>query len=357
MVEAAGDCHCANFGGFATPERRLVFDINDFDETSVAPWEWDVKRLATSFAVATLGVLPRLGRRELAESVARRYRETMAEIADQPVLEAWYHTLHLDEAGAAKKVGIPARAIAAVGNALIHPLHQKSSLNNTGGDHPRIIDDPHHEVYHPDPKKAADFRAKVKGMLKEYAHSLTPALQVLLQRYRLVDAAYKVVGVGSVGTRCGVLLMMSGNGRSLYLQFKEATRSVLEPHAGLNSCPNHGQRVVYGQRLLQGASDMLLGWSTWGTHRNVYLRQLRDANIKLDVEEMSARNLQRYAEGCGEVLARAHSRSADAVVLSAYLGGSPTFDEAIGAFAEAYARQTESDQDALKKAIKNKRLP
>jgi uncharacterized protein (DUF2252 family) len=356
MVQACGDCHCLNFGGFATPERRLVFDINDFDETAVAPWEWDVKRLATSFVVAALDTLGKEERLELAGSVARRYRETMAEIAEQPVLEAWYHGFDMEVEGAAKKVGVAARMVRKADATRIHPLGLPS-LDHSGGARPRIKDDRAGGVYHPEAEDAAKFDANVRKALADYAKSLTPARRVLLQRYRLADAAYKVVGVGSVGTRCGILLMVSGDGETFYLQFKEATHSVLEPYAGSSAYANCGERVVRGQRLLQGASDMLLGFGKWGPHCHVYLRQLRDAKIKPEVDGMSPRSFRRYAETCGEVLARAHARSSDAVVLAAYLGQSTAFDEAIMAFAASYARQTEQDHDALLKAVKTGRLP
>jgi uncharacterized protein (DUF2252 family) len=356
VVQAAGDCHCLNFGGFATPERRLVFDINDFDETAVAPWEWDIKRLATSFVVAALDTLGRQARVELAEIVARSYRETMAAIADEPVLEAWYLALDLDAAGAAKSVGIPAQVVRKADTSLIHPLGLPS-LGHDGGATPRIKDDRKHGVYHPAADAHAAFDAAIKAALRGYAKSLTPERQALLRRYRLADAAYKVVGVGSVGTLCGILLMVSGDGEALYLQFKEATRSVFEAYTGNSPYRHHGERVVRGQRLLQAASDMLLGFATGPTGRHLYLRQLRDAKIKPAVDGMSPRNFQRYAASCGEVLARAHARTADAVVLSAYLGKSAAFDEAIGAFAGAYAKQTERDHESLQKAIKSGRLP
>ena len=356
MVQAAGDCHCLNFGGFATPERRLAFDINDFDETAVAPWEWDVKRLATSFVVATLDTLPKESRTELAEIVARRYRETMAEIAGQPVLEAWYRVLDLEADGSAERIGLSADLIRKADASRIHPVGLPS-LGHHGGAAPIIEDDREHGVYHPAPDAAAAFEAAVRAALVDYTATLSPARRTLLQRYRLADAAYKVVGVGAVGTLCGVLLMVSGDGEVLYLQFKEATRSVLEAHAGPSPYAHHGERVVRGQRLLQAASDMLLGFATGPTGRHLYLRQLRDAKIKPQLEGMSARGFRRYAATCGDVLARAHARTADAVVLSAYLGRSAAFDEAIGAFATAYARQTERDHEALLKAIRSGRLP
>jgi uncharacterized protein (DUF2252 family) len=355
VVQAAGDCHCLNFGGFATAERRLAFDINDFDETAVAPWEWDLKRLAASFVVAALDTLGKEARIELAEIVARSYRETMAEIADRPVLEAWYLALNLDEAGVARQVGIAPQVVRKADSSLIHPLGLPS-LGHDGKAKPSIQDDRPHGVYHPAPEAAAAFDAAIKAALKGYAKTLTPERQTLLHRYQLADAAYKVVGVGAVGTLCGVLLMVSGDGEALYLQFKEATRSVLEAHAGQSPYKHHGERVVRGQRLLQAAGDILLGFATGPTGRHLYLRQLRDAKIKPAVDGMSPRNFQRYAATCGEVLARAHARTADAVVLSAYLGKSTAFDEAIGSFAGAYAKQTERDHEALLKAIKSGRL-
>jgi uncharacterized protein (DUF2252 family) len=356
-VQAAGDCHCLNFGGFATPERRLAFDINDFDETAVAPWEWDVKRLAASFVVATLNVMAKDARSELAQIVARSYRATMAEVAAEPVLAAWYRALTLDDLNTAEETGISPRALRKADAARAHPVEIAAIGHRGAATAPHIEDSPDRTVYHPAPADAAAFRAAVDAAMVDYAESLTPERRTLLQRYRLADAAYKVVGVGAVGTLCGVLLMVSGDGETLYLQFKEATRSVLEAYAGASPYAHHGERVVRGQRLLQAASDMLLGFATGPTGRHLYVRQLRDAKIKPQLEIMTPRNFRRYAATCGEVLARAHARTADAVVLSAYLGRSAAFDEAIGAFATAYAKQAERDHEALLKALKNGRLP
>lgn len=354
VVQAAGDCHCLNFGGFATPERRLVFDINDFDETAVAPWEWDVKRLAASFVVATLDVLAKEDRLALAQIVARRYRETLAELAALPVLDAWYRGLVLDDPDLAADIGVGAQALRKAQGFLTHAAI--ISVGHKAGPEPRIEDAPP-LVYHPPAEEAATFRAYVERMLVDYRASLVPERRTLLERYRLADAAYKVVGVGSVGTLCGVLLMVSGNGEVLNLQFKEATRSVLEDHAGASPYAHHGERVVRGQRLVQAASDLLLGFTTGPTGRHLYVRQLRDAKIKPQLETMTGHHFRHYAAACGEVLARAHARTADAVVLSAYLGKSETFDQAIGLFAQAYVRQTESDHARLVRAIKEGRVP
>ncbi|MFI4998954.1 MAG: DUF2252 domain-containing protein [Reyranellales bacterium] len=355
VVQAAGDCHCLNFGGFATPERRLAFDINDFDETAIAPWEWDLKRLAASFAVATRDQLDKAARAALAAIVARAYRETMAKVAGMPVLDAWYRALTIDNEDEAEALGIGARDLRKADNVLKHAA-LLISIKHSGGATPHIEDEPP-LVYHPSPADAPAFQAAVAAMLADYSASLIPERRTLLERYRLADAAYKVVGVGAVGTLCGVLLMVSGDGEALYLQFKEATRSVLEAHAGPSPYAHHGERVVRGQRLLQAAGDILLGFATGPTGRHIYARQLRDAKIKPQLETMSPKNFRRYAATCGEVLARAHSRTADAVVLSAYLGKGTSFDEAIGAFALAYARQTEIDYAALLEAVKSGRLP
>jgi uncharacterized protein (DUF2252 family) len=353
-VQAGGDCHCLNFGGFATPERRLVFDINDFDETAVAPWEWDLKRLATSFVVATLDILGKEARRDLAQRVAMRYRETMALLAETPVLEAWYQGMAVDSAEAAQSIGIGSATLRKARGFLTHPA--VVTLSHRGGPEPRIEDEPP-LVYHPPASRRAAFLAGVEKMLDDYKASLTSAQRTLLDRYRFVDAAYKVVGVGSVGTLCGVLLMISGNGEALYLQFKEADASVLEAYAGASPYRHHGERVVRGQRLLQAASDMLLGYAKGPNGRDIYVRQLRDAKVKPTLETMTPRHFRRYAETCAEVLARAHARTADAVVLSAYLGKGTSFEDAIGTFAVDYAKQTEQDHASLQKAVKSGRLP
>src|SRR5580693_1482804 len=211
-VQAGGDCHCLNFGGFATPERRLVFDINDFDETAVAPWEWDLKRLATSFVVATLDILGKDARRDLAQRVAARYRGTMAELAATPVLDAWYEGMAMDTVDAAQSIGIGGATLRKARGFLTHPA--VVTITHRGGPEPRI-EDQLPLVYHPPASRRASFHAGIEKMLAEYKTSLTLSQRTLVERYRFVDAAYKVVGVGSVGTLCGVLLMVSGNGETL----------------------------------------------------------------------------------------------------------------------------------------------
>jgi uncharacterized protein (DUF2252 family) len=354
LVQAAGDCHCVNFGGFATPERRLSFDINDFDETAVGPWEWDVKRLAASFVVAT-SEFDKETRRDLAQTVARAYRETLAQIAATPILETWYRALALDDSRTAETIGLDPTLVHQAGNSLKH-RPTLITIEDSGGATPRLKDKPP-DLFHPPADEAADFRSAVETMLGHYKQSLVAERRILIERYRLVDATYKVVGVGSVGTLCVVMLMVSGNGETLRLQFKEAARSVLEPFGRPSPYANHGERVVRGQRLLQAAGDILLGFGVGPRGKDFYVRQLRDAKIKPVLDDLPVRNFGRYARTCGEVLARAHARSADAVVLSAYLGQGATFDEAIGQFAMAYGRQTESDHAALLRALETGRLP
>lgn len=356
MVQAAGDCHCLNFGGFATPERRLSFDLNDFDETSVAPWEWDVKRLATSFVVATLQDFDKATRLDLAQTVARAYRGQMAVLAQSPILETWYRVLELDNEKVVESIGLDRALARKAGRALKHrPV--LIDIAHSGGPDPRL-QDKLPELYHPRPAGAGEFRSGVEELLRQYTQSLIPERRVLIERYRLADAAYKVVGVGSVGTLCGVALMVSGDGETLQLQFKEADASVLEEAARRPSpYANHGERVVRGQRLLQAASDILLGFGVGPRGKALYVRQLRDAKVKPVLDNLPERNFRRFARTCGEVLARAHARTADALVLSAYLGKSTTFDEAIGQFALGYAKQTVSDHAALVSAIKSGRLP
>ena len=355
LVQAAGDCHCLNFGGFATPERRLSFDINDFDETAVSPWEWDVKRLATSVAVATLETFDKPARLDLAETVARAYREAISGIATAPVLETWYRVLSLDDTMVAASIGLDPTIIHEADRELKHrPV--LINIEDSGGTNPKLKDKLP-DLRHPTAAELPQFLHDVEAMLAHYKQSLIPERRILFERYRFADAAYKVVGVGSVGTLCGVALMVSGDGETLQLQFKQADASVLEAFNRPSPYANHGERVVRGQRLLQAASDILLGFGVGPRGRDFYIRQLRDAKIKPVLDDLPVRNFRRYARTCGEVLARAHARSTDAVVLSAYLGKSDTFEQAIGQFALAYARQTESDHDGLVRAIKAGRLP
>lgn len=359
-LQACGDCHLLNFGGFATPERKVVFDINDFDETAVSHWEWDVKRLAASFVLA--------GRangfdddqcNEAAWHAAQSYRRRMAGYAQMSILEAWYAALDLEElidSGDDETFKQYSHARVADADSLSAHAHELARLTYEHGETPRIADDPPLVYHQDDLRKHEAYRRVIEEAFERYRESLLPARRLLVERYRIVDVALKVVGVGSVGTECGIALLMSGNGDSLFLQYKEARASVLQAHGGFSPYPNQGQRVVAGQQVMQSASDLFLGWTEGDHGRHFYIRQLRDVKVKPVVEVMKPANLRHYARSCGWALARAHARSGDAVTLTGYLGKGEAFEDAITAFACAYAGQTERDHALLRKAIRSGRV-
>jgi uncharacterized protein (DUF2252 family) len=359
-LQACGDCHLLNFGGFATPERKVIFDINDFDETLVSFWEWDVKRLVASFVLA--GRANGFDDADCAEAAwyaAQTYRRRMAEYARMSVLEAWYAALDLEElidSGDDETFKQYSRERLAAADSLSTHAHDLAKLTYEHGETPRIIDNPPLIYHRDDIQKHREYHRMVEDMLSRYRHSLLPARRLLLDRYRVADVALKVVGIGSVGTECGIMLMMSGNGDSLFLQYKEARASVLEPYSG--ACPygNHGQRVVYGQQIMQSASDLFLGWTEGGNGRQFYIRQLRDVKVKPVIEAMKPGNLRHYARSCGWALARAHARSGDAVTLTGYMGKGESFEDAMTIFACTYADQTERDHALLRKAIRSGRI-
>jgi uncharacterized protein (DUF2252 family) len=355
-LQICGDCHLLNFGGFATAERQIIFDINDFDETSIAPWEWDVKRLAASFVIAgRANGFSATDCRQAAWQAAQSYREQMAAYSQLSVLEVWYDIFDLEQIIA----NLPDKQMKRFYTKKLKAASEQSAhekefarLAHMHGEPASIIDQPP-LIFHYGDARDKEFRTDVEATIAGYLHSLIPGRRLLLERYQLVDTAVKVVGVGSVGTRCGILLFMSGNGDPLFLQFKEARRSVLEAYAGASPFRHPGQRVVVGQRLMQAASDMFLGWTTTAgrVRRHYYLRQLSDAKIKPVVEVMKPANLIGYATLCGRALARAHARSGDAVVLVSYLGKSTAFEDAVTNFSVAYADQNERDHAALVTAV------
>jgi uncharacterized protein (DUF2252 family) len=358
---ADGDCHLMNFGGFATAERKVIFDLNDFDEASFAPWEWDVKRLVASFVVAgRSNGFEASDCREAAWLSAQSYRTRMAEYAEMPVLNAWNDSIDFKEMiETAPDREMKRFYSKKLSSASEQSAHEKefAKLTFSAGDMPRIVDQPP-LIYHYGSKRDDEIREIAKKSLVAYKKTLIPARRMLLDRFELVDYAVKVVGVGSVGTLCGILLLMSGNGDPLFLQFKEARQSVLEPYCGISPFGHAGQRVVAGQRAMQAASDIFLGWTT-GTGsrgRHFFLRQLSDAKIKPVVEVMKAVNLKSYAHACGRALARAHARSGDAAVLTGYMGTSTAFEDAFASFGEAYADQNEMDHAALLAAIRSGRI-
>lgn len=358
-VQACGDCHLLNFGTFATPERRLIFAINDFDETLPAPWEWDVKRLAASFMVA--------GRhndftaeeaREAAQACARSYRERMREFSKMRALDLWYFSIDAEalietvEDDIARQRGRKRIAKARDRDVLDEDFPELVTFEN--GAH-RIRDNPP-LIYHMQDEEASVIEARVREAFERYRATLAEDRRVLLDRYEFKDMAMKVVGVGSVGTRCAIMLLMGGADDPLFLQVKQANASVLEPYAGQSAYPNHGQRVVMGQRLMQSASDIFLGWVETDVGNHFYIRQLRDMKIKPLVELFGPGMMIQYAEACGWALACAHARSGDAAKISGYLGKKEDFDEAIADFSESYADQNEKDHKALVRAVQEGRL-
>jgi len=355
QVQACGDCHLLNFGGFATPERNILFDINDFDETSPAPWEWDVKRLVASFVLAARsnGLSDSDGR-DAAVACTRSYREHLRDYSQTSPLDVWYANVSSEDFLALlSDAGLKGRVRKRIEKA----AQQNGSeidfpqLAGMVGGQVRIHDNPP-LIFHPEEARAKGFRSWIEENLAAYRATLREDHRVLFDRYRPVDAAMKVVGIGSVGTRCAIVLMMSVANEPLFLQVKEAGRSVLEAYAGRNPYPHHGQRVVMGQRLMQPASDIFLGWITMKNGRQGYVRQLRDAKIKPMVETFDAEMLTVYGQACGWTLARAHAKAGDALTISGYLGSKDAFDEALGDFALAYADQAERDHAALKAAVR-----
>ncbi|HWT97008.1 MAG TPA: DUF2252 domain-containing protein [Terriglobales bacterium] len=354
-VQACGDCHLLNFGGFATPERNILFDINDFDETLPAPWEWDVKRLVASFVLAARSNgFPDETGRDAAITCARAYRKRLREYSQMSPLEIWYARItDQDMIGLTDDERIKQRIKDRVAKATAQDSSDLAYPQLAGmvGGQIRIHDAPP-LIFHPKEVSEDEFRSILEEGLLDYRKTLSDDRRELFDRYQLVDGAVKVVGIGSVGTACLVLLMMSSGNEPLFLQFKEARASVLEPYAGKSAYDHHGQRVVMGQRLTQPASDVFLGWVTGKHGRQGYMRQLRDAKIKPMVEVMDETMLTQYGKACGWVLARAHAKSGDPLMISGYLGKKDDFDEAMGDFALAYADQAERDHAALKAAVR-----
>jgi uncharacterized protein (DUF2252 family) len=348
-----------NFGGFATPEREVVFDINDFDETLPGPFEWDVKRLATSFVLAARWrEFGRGDARRAAETVVAAYREALARLADMSILETWYAKVSIEDAYA-EYAGAPAvlkqfrkTVQKAAQDTTEHVFHK---ITATDGDQPRISDQ-QPLLFHPDPSEL-DMERDVLPFFESYRATLSPDRKALFNRFRVVDVAYKVVGVGSVGTRCFVALFCGNQDDHLFLQVKEACPSVLEGLAGPSGFHNNGERVVTGQRLMQSASDIFLGWTRGMGDRDFYVRQLRDMKIHVNLEGYTPAHLEAYGHLCGRALARGHAKSGDASSISGYLGTTDAFDEAIADYAIAYADQVEKDHEAFRAAARAGRFP
>ena len=354
QVQACGDAHLMNFGVFATPERRIIFDINDLDETLPAPWEWDIKRLVASFVLAarSSGLSDSNGR-NAAFTCAQSYRRHMREFAAMDVMDIWYAriedsdflVLMTDEQRAIATRRI-AKAIAHSSSELVYP-----KLVDDAAGEPRIRDTPP-TLFHADEARHPGYMDMLMDALAKYRETLAEDRRVLFDRFRLVDAAVKVVGIGSVGTLCMVALFISIAGRPFFLQIKEANASVLEAYAGASAYNHHGQRVVMGQRLMQPASDLFLGWVTGPKGRHFYVRQLRDAKVTPLVETFDSEMLTIYARACGWALARAHAKAGDPWTINGYLGRSNFFEDAMEKFALSYADQAEQDHASLKAAVR-----
>jgi uncharacterized protein (DUF2252 family) len=355
-VQCCGDAHLCNFGGFATPERRILFAINDLDETLPAPWEWDVKRLAPSFVVACRdnNLTDRVAR-DVVLNCVRSYRESMAEFSQMKTLELWYSALWAEDLlETIKDPALRRRAIKRIEKERAKSRAEEMFPKLVGhkGEMP-VIKDQLPTIFHADGHTPGEVHAIVLDAMNGYRASLRLSLQSLFDRYELRDAAVKVVGVGSVGTVCFVLLYMAGNHDPLFLQVKEARASVMEPFAGASVHSNHGHRVVHGYHLMQPASDMFLGWTQGQLGRHFFVRQLRDIKISIMVETFGAAEMELYGAWCGRALALSHARSGSSATLSGYMGKSDAFDQAIASFSMAYADQNEKDHAALERAVRS----
>ena len=370
-VQVCGDAHLSNFGMYASPERKLLFDVNDFDETLPGPWEWDVKRLGASLEVAARdNGFGRKDRWQIVLAAVNRYRSTMRQLAGMNNLDTWYVDVDVQEFQrqfAGRLNARQRRALdTATAKARAHDSKQALGKLCTAQDGQlRIVADPPLVVpirdLLPENLDRTGLETELHALIGEYRRTVQSDRRVLLEQYDFVDLARKVVGVGSVGTRCWIALMVGRDDNDpLFLQIKEAQTSVLSPYLGASEYANQGERVVAGQRLMQAASDIFLGWQRTtgldGQFRDFYIRQLRDWKFSFPIEAMTPAGLRMYAEVCGGTLARAHARSGDRVAIAAYLGSSDVFDRAIADFAVAYANQNQRDYDALAAAAASGRV-
>jgi uncharacterized protein (DUF2252 family) len=371
-VQACGDAHLSNFGLFGSAERRLVFDVNDFDETLPGPWEWDVKRLAASLEVAARGNgFAGKQRREIVAATVARYRQAMRSFAEMTNLKVWYAHMDMEQMLPQFDTQLRPQQRKVVDKGLAKArtrdsMEELAKLCCVVDGQPRIIANPPLlvpiEDLIPDQTDRAALEEQLSGLLAKYRRTLETDRRFLLDQFRFVDLARKVVGVGSVGTRCWIALMLGRDDADpLFLQVKEAEASVLSRFVGASKYANQGQRVVAGQRLMQASSDIFLGWQRTeagldGQQRDFYVRQLRDWKFSVDIETMVPRGMRLYGELCGWTLARAHARSGDRIAIAAYLGGSDVFDRAITEFAAAYADQNERDHKSLVAAVASGRI-
>jgi uncharacterized protein (DUF2252 family) len=368
-VQLCGDAHLENFGAFAAPDRRLVFDVNDFDETLPGPWEWDVKRLAASFAVAGRERgFEEAQRRSIIATAVRGYRDAIRRLAEARNLDVWYERLDVESARDRWEGEVTNKERKRFERNLAKArtkdsLRAFSKLTHEVDGELRIISDPPlivplEELF---PDLAEEVESRVRGLLDHYRTTLQGDRRHLLDQFQYVHTARKIVGVGSVGTRAYIVLLLGRDrGDPLFLQAKEAEASVLEPHLAPSAYEHSGERVVEGQRLMQAASDLFLGWLTAegpdGKRRHFYLRQLWDQKGSALVDVMSPRAMTAYAEICGSTLARAHARSGDRIEIAAYLGRGQGFDRAVTEFAEGYADINQRDYEALREAVDEGRV-
>jgi uncharacterized protein (DUF2252 family) len=354
-AQICGDSHLLNFGGFATPERRLIFDVNDFDETLPGPWEWDVKRLAASFILAARSNgFSKSAQRDAAQACAQSYREHMHEFAKMGTLEVWYQAVDIGKVLASVHDKVTrARVRKRVKKAQARTVaeHDFPTLAAASGGKYVIKDNPP-LIYHHQLLDLAESRDNIRKAFARYRETLPDDRKALLDRYQLMDMAIKVVGVGSVGTFCAIALLMAADDDPLFLQIKQAGPSVLEPPVGKSAYDNHGQRVVVGQRLMQSSSDVFLGWTHGKEGRHFYIRQLRDMKMKPLVEVFNPSTMLDYAALCGWAVAQAHARSGDAAMIAGYIGKSDVFDNAIMRFSVTYAGLAERDHAAFMDAIR-----
>jgi uncharacterized protein (DUF2252 family) len=363
QVQACGDAHLMNFGGFATPERNVIFDINDLDETLPAPFEWDLKRLAASVVIAAQHLeFPASDTARLVTDLVREYRERMRDYAEMRALDVWYDKIDLQKyedrtadpvVMAAMRKRIAERIEVERRKQVPDHLYPKLVVHE--GAQPRIKDVPP-LIFHPTEEIAPGLATGYEDAVASYRESLAEHVRVLFDRFHLVDLALKVVGVGSVGTMCAVGLFMASDNDPLFLQVKEARASVLEPYAGASRYANHGQRVIEGQRLMQTASDVFLGWTRGKNGRHFYLRQLRDMKMSVILDDWDTGMLRQYARMCAHALSRAHARSGDAAMIAGYMGSGQTFDDAITEFATEYSSQNRRDYRAFVRAIREGRI-
>ena len=357
IVQACGDCHLANFGGFASPERTLVFDINDFDETFPGPWEWDVKRLGASLVLAARDQrFSKAVADQAVRAAAASYRKHMAEFAEMKVLDTWYAQVSIDAITDyfRKDQDMSARLSDKVKQARSRNSEAVVPKLTAVVDGLRKIKDNPPVIYHVH-EFARDFEKQRVKFTDEYKQSLEVDRRHLYERYHYQDSAIKVVGVGSVGTRCYLSLLMADDDDPLFLQIKEARRSVLEPPGAKSRYAHQGLRVVEGQRVMQAASDIFLGWARTRKH-DYYFRQFRDMKVSAEVETFRPGTLVSYASLCGWALARAHAKAGDAAMIAGYLGSNDQFDGALAQYSEAYADQAEQDFETFQAAIRSGRL-